>query len=109
MLAGPRPSDIVRTYGGKRENRLAYTRIAARGMPTEVNPEGDHDPKCDGQLLEGNETASYFRGSDFRIIQRHGHAQRPDSKTGDKTTAIDRRRAKRCTLYDDTNAENDHS
>ena len=78
-------------------------------MPTEVNPERDHDPECDGQLLEGNETASYFRGSNFRIVQGYRHTQRPDSKTGDKATAIDRRRAKRRTLDDDTNTENDHS
>lgn len=109
VLAGPRASDIVRTYGGEPKNRSEHKRIAARRMPTEVNPEGDHNPKCDSQLLEGDETASHLRGRDFRVVQGYGHTQRPDSKTGNKTTSIDRRGAKRCALNDDTNAENDYS
>lgn len=84
-------------------------RAARYRTHTKVNPEGDHDPKCDGELLESHQASPHFRGRNLRVIQWHGHAQRANPQTSDKPSAINRRRCKGRGLDDDADAENNNS
>jgi hypothetical protein len=55
-------------------------------MPTEVNPEGDHNSESDSQLLESDQATSYFRGCNLGIVQRDRHTERTNPETSDETT-----------------------
>ena len=52
-----------------------------------VDPEGDHDPCGDGQLLEGHERAPDFGGSHFGVVVGHVDGHGAHGETGDEAAS----------------------
>lgn len=44
-----------------------------------IYPETDHDTKADGQLLQGDQSTTHFRGGAFGVVNGDNHGQTANS------------------------------
>jgi hypothetical protein len=54
-----------------------------------VDPEAYHDTCTDGELLQGDQRASHFRGSALGVVHWDNHRETSDSHTSDEATGED--------------------
>ena len=75
-----------------------------------VDPETNHDPGCDGELLQRYQAASHFRRRNFGVVIGHVDRHGADGQTGDEAASEDARSAADdpATLHNDPHHEHTH-